>query len=315
MKKIRETETVMCNNCSGKNTRIFLENITAVDVDEMFNIVKCVRCGLAFLNPRPLRKYIGKYYPSEDYWDLKADPKKAYGYLLNIFKNNINGGRVLDVGAATGLFLSNFNKKYWDVEGTDISKIAIKIAKKKYGMEIKSGDFLDIKYPVNYFDIVTFNNVLEHVYKPKETLLKVYKVLKKGGMVIINVPNLESIGSNIFKNSWYALDVPRHLYHFTPSTLEKMLTECRFANIKIRHGYFYHNFPVLFESFRRRFSPRIQMKKNADYENKYASLKKNSFYQLFKKTVVVLSKAVFIIVALLEPTIKKGEVIVLEAVK
>lgn len=315
MKNLHGIETVICDSCSGKNTRIFLKNTSAVDNGEMFNLAKCSRCGLVYLNPRPLKKYIGKYYSSESYWDQKANPKKSYGYLLNIIKHKIKSGRVLDIGAATGLFLSNFKKGNWEIEGTDISKIAAKIAKNKYGLVIKIGDFLDIKYPTNYFDLVTFNNVLEHLYKPKETLVKVHKVLKKGGTVLITVPNLDSFGSKLFKNSWYALDVPRHLYHFTPSTLKKMIVDSGFKIVKVRHGYFYHNFPVLFESFRRRFSPRIQMKGKANYDNRSEALKKDSIYQLFKNTVVVLSKAVFIIVALLEPVIRKGEVIVLEAVK
>jgi hypothetical protein len=140
-------------------------------------------------------------------------------------------------------------------------------------------------------------------------------VLKKGGIVLITVPNLDSVGSKLFKQSWYAMDVPRHLYHFTPSTLENMVINCGFKIVKIRHGYFYHNFPVLFESFRRHFSPRIQMKKDAGYDSRSMSLKKNLIYQLFKNIVVVLSKVAFVVIANIEPIFQKGEVIVLEATK
>jgi len=315
MRNFTKVETVTCNNCSSKKSHTFLNNIDAVDNNETFNTVKCSNCGLVYLSPRPQKKYIGKYYSSENYWDKKASPKKAYKYLLNIINSRVSKGRILDVGAATGLFLRNYKNKDWEIEGTDVSKIATDYAKKKYGIKIKLGDFLDIKYPDGYFDIVTFNNVLEHVYKPKETLIKVHKVLKDGGMTLITVPNLNSIGLTLFKQNWYALDVPRHLYHFDPKVLKKMLIDSGFNNIKIRHGYFYHNFPVLFESFRKKFSPRIQMKKDTNYFAKSTALKKNLIYQMFKNVVVIFSKAIFIVIAYIEPVIKKGEVIVLEATK
>lgn len=315
MRNFKNMETVLCNNCSSKKSHTFLNDIDAVDNNETFNTVKCNKCGLVFLNPRPQKKYIGKYYSSENYWDKKANPKKAYKYLLNIINCKISKGRILDVGAATGLFLRNFKNKKWEIEGTDVSKIAIDYAKEKYGIKLKLGDFIDIKFQENYFDVITFNNVLEHVYKPKETLIKVHKVLKDGGMVLITVPNLDSIGLTLFKQNWYALDVPRHFYHFTPTILKKMLIESGFKDVKVRHGYFYHNFPVLFESFRKKFSPRIQMKNDANYDIKNMELKRNIIYQVFKNMVVIFSKAIFVVIAAVEPIFGKGEVIVLEATK
>ncbi len=309
----KRRKTITCDNCSSRSSSIFLKNIASVEGDEVFNIERCNRCGLAYVNPRPLKKNISDYYPQKDYWDKNADPRRAYSYLLGILRPRTKTGKILDIGAGTGLFLSLFKKNGWITIGVEVSETAVKIARKNYAVVLKKGEFANNKFPKNYFDVVTLNNVLEHLYNPKETLTKIRGVLKNGGIVLISVPNLESVGFKLFKKNWYGLDIPRHLYHFTPSTLKKMVIGCGFEVVNIHHGYWYHNFAALFESFRRFSSPRIKMKKSTNYKKINSDLKRNQIYQLIKNIIVIASKLIFCAITFFEPVFQRGEIFVLEA--
>jgi len=309
-----ENELVFCNSCGSKVSSVLVKNVFSRK-GGIFNVEKCTRCGLAYLNPRPTNRKIYKYYSQKTYWGGDVKHEKSYSYLLHILLSRIRKGRILDIGAGTGLFLSIFKKDNWEISGVEFSKIAVDIARKHNGIILQKGDFLEKKFPANYFDVISLNNSLEHLYKPKETLLGVHRVIKKGGIVLITVPNLESIGFKFFRKNWYGIDAPRHLYHFTPATLSKMVSDCGLKVMQVKHGYWQHNFPILFESFRRYSSPRIKIEGSANYEQKSRFLEKNSIYQLIKNIVVVLSKVFFGIIAFLEPIFRKGEVFVMEVTK
>jgi SAM-dependent methyltransferase len=314
-------EYINCDNCKSSKYIIFLDDISSWEYEEKFRLVKCSNCGLVYLNPRPKASFISSYYPKESYWgtNLKKripDPfwkekrDKAYEVIYKeIFKRK-DKGNILDIGAGTGLFLTKFSPILsWKMYGTELSKEASLYAGKVYGIKLESADFLDIKYPPNYFDVITLNNSLEHLHKPRESLEKAFKCLKSKGLIVITVPNIKSIGFKIFTKDWHQLDLPRHLYHFSPDTLSKILRDIGFNIVGINHGYKEHNYYSLFESFRFKYSPRF--KNNSSKGNNKGKSKVNLIVELGK----IFTKVFANLLCLIEPIIGSGEVFTIYATK
>ena len=108
--------------------------------------------------------------------------------------------------------------------------------------EIYQGDMFSQNFPQNSFDVVRYSHVLEHVPSPKNELLKVRHLLKKGGKVLIIVPNIDSIFFKIFKEYWYPLEAPRHFYQFSPKTLTRLLLGSGFNSVEIKYSQPPHTF-------------------------------------------------------------------------
>jgi 2-polyprenyl-3-methyl-5-hydroxy-6-metoxy-1,4-benzoquinol methylase len=289
-----------------------LDNLTSIEHDEKFRLVRCKKCGLIYLNPRPTINEIDKYYPSRAYWSENENAEETHGYLYRLI-NNVKKGRVLDIGAGTGVFLSGFKKRGWKIDGVELSPIAVSMAKRKFKINLRKGDLLNIKLPENKFDLITLNHVLEHLYKPRQTLVKIARLLKKGGTIMISCPNIEGIGVGLFKNKWYAIDAPRHLYQFNTLTIRRMLTESGFKIVKVNHSFYWDNFYVLFESFRRAFSPRFNKKNGEVYEYNEPGVKIQQ--SLAKKVGILIAKVLSGIIAAVEPLLGRGEIVTILAVK
>ncbi len=275
--KITKAEDhVSCDLCGKSKYTNFLNNITAWDHQGKFNLVKCTNCSLVYLNPRPSLSKIGKYYSTEVYWewnkngeDLKLRNIK-FGDLYKIIFNKKSKGKILDIGTGDGLFLTKFKEQGWKVIGTELSKYASKNTSKKYNIEVKTGDFLKIKFKSSEFDVITLNHVLEHLYSPKKTLLKIKYNLKKRGMLVITIPNIDSLGFRIFNKNWHALQPPRHLYHFSPKTIVELLNATGFEVDGFNFNYKSHILYSLFETFRFSFSPKFKKTRNGGlFDSKY----------------------------------------------
>lgn len=305
-------ETTSCNWCGSDRYSVFLDNLASIEFNEEFRLVKCKKCGLIYLNQRPTKKEIGRYYPP-GYWPENCNAENTSTYLYKLVRSYISGGSVLDIGAGTGLLLNWFKKRGWKVDGVEISPVAGLVAKRKFKINLRIGDFLDVKLPENKFDLITLNHVLEHVYEPRQTINKVAKLVKKGGMVMISCPNIEGIGPYLFKNKWYAVDAPRHLYQFNYLTLSRMLERAGFKILKVDYSFYWDNFYALFESFRRAFSPRFDKKGGNIYESNNSGAK--TVQSPVKKAGILVAKALSGIIAAVEPVAGRGEVITILAKK
>jgi SAM-dependent methyltransferase len=132
----------------------------------------------------------------------------------------------LDVGCGTGSFLNDVQAfTGCQVYGVDISKTAAKTAKESYGLDILTGTIFESSFANGYFDVITAWSYLEHVNDPIQVMLKISSLLKPGGCLIMNTPNFDSLNSKIFRDKWYHLDCPRHLYLYTPETITALLQE------------------------------------------------------------------------------------------
>jgi 2-polyprenyl-3-methyl-5-hydroxy-6-metoxy-1,4-benzoquinol methylase len=240
-----------CPICSHEH---FNEYLTVKDHSiskQNFNIVSCKSCGFRFTNPIPDENEIGAYYQSEDYVSHSDSTKGIVNKLYHFVRNRslksklkiINGhakkGTVLDIGCGTGYFLKICKEDGWHIDGMEPDQGARMLAQQNTGMSIK-GNLFDINPPTKY-NIITMWHVLEHVHKLNDSIQHIYNLLEDNGTLVVAVPNINSYDSSIYKEYWAALDVPRHLYHFTQKDVDKLLTKSGFTKEKI--------YPMVYDSF------------------------------------------------------------------
>ncbi len=163
------------------------------------------------------------YHRDEDY--IK-NQELFRNYFLVIFKKVLTykkHGSILEIGSSTGLLLEIFKKYRWKVQGVEPSKKSSDFAIKR-GIPTIQQTFEKANITSKY-DVVVLNHVLEHLKNPHEVLKKVHKLLNKGGIVIVNVPNAGSLSAQIFGEKWEYVLPDEHLWQFTPKSLEKLLQE------------------------------------------------------------------------------------------
>jgi SAM-dependent methyltransferase len=230
-------ETVACNLCGcEQHTKVYEMPDRRFFREEFFRVVECDRCGLAFVNPRPDRAEMQKYYPPEYYQD---PPTASHGrYLTRRFtrqasylKELESGGarrKLLDVGCANGDFPRFMAARGWEVEGVEISESSQRIT----DFPVYTQELQDIPVNEPAYDAVTAWAVLEHVHDPMAYFRKASQLVKKGGLFVFLVPNFCSVASRHL----FCEDVPRHLYFFTRETVREYLQKTGFALDKEDNG-------------------------------------------------------------------------------
>jgi len=241
-------EEVNCNLCGANDAElIYVQKDRLMKLPGSFCLVQCRQCGLLYLNPRPTLEEIKRYYP-EEYGPYNVTPEDEpswinrldhnYGYWKRARLVNRacpRGGRVLDVGCATGNFLNMLRRLGpWDLYGLDITPEASQYARERYGIRTFTGVLADAGYPDAYFDVVTMWDVMEHVYDPTSTMNEVHRILKPGGLFLARVPNVSTWDARLFGPYWVGLDAPRHLYVFSPTTFNGLLHKAGFSVRKMR---------------------------------------------------------------------------------
>ncbi len=257
MKKRRRC--IVCN--SSQATTLFQIEDKMFNVSGLFTVRQCKQCSLVFIDPQPSQKILKRHYPSSHYYSYQSTDREGFfdtvrTYLLrhyyrpsllsrfiSIVIKNVPAipsyktkGKVLDVGCGIGDTLEILAELGWEPYGLEIDKKAVAIAKKKGLSRVRLGSHKDIRrYPNNYFDAVRLYHVIEHIDDPRLCLRLIYRKLKKGGELIIGTPNYHSFARFLFGNYWYNLDVPRHLFIFSPDTLQRMFLDIGFTDLQAEY--------------------------------------------------------------------------------
>lgn len=241
-------EYVTCNLCGANDTKLLFK---AKDRDwgtgDIFNIVRCNKCGLVYVNPRPDKNEIKKYYPPETWPRGKAKidfeaatinnqpwrkvMKLRTAHLLKYIEN----GRILDIGCGDGFFLKYLEEKGWKVCGVEPGEVGSRYAREVLGIEVFTGNLEDANFPDNWFDAASLYAVFEHLPDPVKTLKEIGEILKPGGILFISVPNFGGIESKLFGEKWVAIKAQFHFYHFTPGTLSRIVHKAGFRVLEIKH--------------------------------------------------------------------------------
>lgn len=213
---------------------IFFQKVRDYSVSkEIFELHHNPEYDLLITFPKPSLEKLPSYYESEDYIS-HTDGKRSlfermYHFIKNIALKNkvklINAqsgkGKLLDIGAGTGDFLAVAKKEGWQTIGIEPNDKAKAIA-------ISKGvDFADSLSDLesNSFDVVTMWHVLEHVPNLDEYITELKRLLKPAGTILIAVPNFKSFDANYYGRFWAAYDVPRHIWHFSKTAIQKLFAE------------------------------------------------------------------------------------------
>jgi len=260
-------ETISCNLCGGSDTELlFGVSDSSTSQKQKFNIVRCRSCDLVYVNPRPTQGVISRYYPQDSYYSYRFQDQNTLkrrirnhvleeegGYshsgkddilviamgkiIKHLLKNQVlmsipyvPGGKALDIGCGCGELLLWLKNHGWsEVCGVEMSRSAADLAN-RHGLNVFCGTLEQARYPDRFFDLISLNQVLEHMHDPMQTLKEVHRMLKPDGLLLVGVPNFGSFENAVLgRHQSILTEVPRHLYHFTLRTLTRMLDESGFS--------------------------------------------------------------------------------------
>ncbi len=241
--------------CCGSNaiTKVFKCRDHTVSKEE-FEIWECSNCTFRFTQNVPDEANISTYYQSAEYVS-HSDTKQGFiNRLYHIVRNHtlkskqrlvqkvtkLKSGSVLDVGAGTGAFAHTMLQAGWKVTGLEPDATARANALLNYVLKLNELSVLH-QLETNSFDVITMWHVLEHVHDLHGYLQTYLRILKRDGRLIIAVPNYTSYDAAVYKNYWAAYDVPRHLYHFSPASMQVLLEQKGFLLEAVK--------PMWFDSF------------------------------------------------------------------
>lgn len=221
---------------------------------ELFTIMECQNCSLRFTSDAPAQNLIGPYYKSEDYISHTNTSKGLVNGLYQVVRKftlqqkrkliqRFTGhlaGSILDLGSGTGAFVATMKTAGWQVMGLEPDADARKIAYDTFGVNLTDlSSFYQLQK--SSYDAITMWHVLEHVHSLHEYMAQLKNLLKQDGRLFIAVPNYTSGEAQVYKTDWAAYDVPRHLYHFSPASMQKLVS---------LHGLKIYSYqPMWFDSF------------------------------------------------------------------
>jgi len=222
-----------CQLCQAKNPQLLYKLKTS-------NIFRCTNCNFAYSDYKMNSKQVLNLY-NESYfktWGIQEDEgykivrkmKMAtfnqYLDLIDQFSENKKSTRrkILDIGCATGFLLESAKAKGYICYGVEVSDYACRLAKKTFGNNIFCGSLKDVRFPSNFFDVVTMSDVLEHFTNPLEELKEVCRILKKKAILLIVTPNLASLSAKVMKKYWTNFK-EEHLFYFDVENMRSALKQ------------------------------------------------------------------------------------------
>jgi 2-polyprenyl-3-methyl-5-hydroxy-6-metoxy-1,4-benzoquinol methylase len=241
--------TIPCCVCDSRDAvpwRIAGDNL--LGGSQTWHAVRCRRCGTRRLDPRPPADTMSRYYAPETYARAEAADSEI-GRRLDTLAAHLADraarlatapGEVLDVGCGDGRFLLAMRERGWRITGTETDPVAAGLARSRTGATVLEKPLEEMPLSNASFDLVTLLHVLEHVPDPRETLNACRALLRPGGALFVALPNAGSPEACLFGSAWYHLDLPRHLWGFTPSSLTRLAQEAGFTQLSVRQ------YPLLF---------------------------------------------------------------------
>ena len=233
---------VACNLCRGSESKHLFSA-------RSFNVVKCLNCGLVYLNPMPYPEDIAKVYDTHQYYCNKGDQEGSplgyadyamlEGHLTFVADEllrpvrHIKTGRLLDVGCGMGLMLNHFRELGWDTYGIDVSTYATEYARNQLGLKVFTGVVDELDLPESFFDVVTMALVIEHIPNPKGMLEAIRRLMKPGAVIIIATHDIDGLWPRIVKGRWRHFNIPEHVHFFSKSTLKRMLEDTGFFTFRM----------------------------------------------------------------------------------
>jgi 2-polyprenyl-3-methyl-5-hydroxy-6-metoxy-1,4-benzoquinol methylase len=246
-------EPAACPFCSGERSELFYEapDRFAPRAGPAYKIHRCLQCNMIYLNPRPVEEKSGQFYEHADYLPFAsiASSPSLFARIYELVRranlrwkrrivteflqrntgqrtpSNEQQATLLDVGCGTGEFLVEMKTAGWQVEGLERDERAARWATEHYQIPATVGRVEQLADSTQQYDLITMWHVLEHLYHPGAALEILARRLRKGGCLLIAVPNIAGVDARVYKSNWVALDAPRHVNHFSLETLGRLTSK------------------------------------------------------------------------------------------
>ena len=248
-----------CYACSGAGDLLYTDQPDRVfSAAGTWSVRRCrsAECGMLWLDPMPVEEdlpfaYENYYTHGESIHSLRHRVgsmlyRAATNTLLSLagipqeqkrvsrmFLGEGRGSTLLDIGCGAGAFVSKMQARGWSASGIDMDAEAVAAARSRYDVDVQQGVVEDLVAKGRTFDVVTANHVIEHVVDPVGFLVQCRKLLRGNGRVILVTPNAGSFGHRRFGPYWRGLEVPRHLWVFTPSALRECARRAGLADLAL----------------------------------------------------------------------------------
>jgi GT2 family glycosyltransferase/2-polyprenyl-3-methyl-5-hydroxy-6-metoxy-1,4-benzoquinol methylase len=213
-----------------------------------FQIAQCKNCGLIRLSPRPKPAQLAHFYPGNYWFDPAEDTASRWAeqYRRLVLQDHVNfvfqsyrkasqSGPILDVGCGGGLLPGMLRERGFLAMGLDSSQQACQIAWQGHHVPAVRGDLNNAPFPPESFSLITLFHVLEHLTNPGDYLDAAAKLLRPGGHLIVQVPNIDSWQFRLLGARWNGLDIPRHLTDFRTEDVVFFLEKHGFEILRIKH--------------------------------------------------------------------------------
>jgi len=242
-------EVATCQVCGSEDHRTLFE-------EHPYRVRRCQECSLVFVTPRWDDTHIQRVYDA-DYWN--SDSPKTIGYAdyageaelylktyrrrLRLVKEQVTpGGRILDVGCAAGYFLRVMRDAGYEVYGVELSHAIAQHAIDHLGADrVHVGTLEEASgapgFEPGSFDLVTLWDVIEHVPDPQALLRQAAAMLVPSGNLIIETQNVDSRFAGLLGRRWHHYKHEEHIYHFSPSTMPRLLEQGGFRMTRMTSDY------------------------------------------------------------------------------
>jgi len=223
----------VCSNRLVPYLRAVKDHVTG----QQFDVLKCPDCGVGITHPFPeqLEVHYAGYYGSRHSFTANYCARRRIALVAKMAGAG-QGRRLLDVGCGDGTFLRAASDAGWHAVGTELNPDPAR----SLGFEVFSS--LDECAGHGPFSCVSLWHSLEHMSDPRAVFAKIRHLIADDGVVFIAVPNFDGLQSKAFRASWLHLDVPRHLYHFTATSLDRVLNQTEFTPVAHWHQEFEYDF-------------------------------------------------------------------------
>ena len=220
-----------CPLCSYEKISFHISCIDYFVSKEIFALNRCDVCGFVFTQDHPDESEIYKYYQSDDYISHSDTSKGLINKIYRLVRQamlikkrriikkltGLKKGSILDIGSGTGHFAASMQKAGWLAKGVEINEKARNSSSSAFRLEIIGPEKIPTLETAG-FDCITMWHALEHLPDPFKYLSEVTRLLKPRGLCLVALPNCGSYDAEHYRQFWAAYDVPRHLWHFSPST-------------------------------------------------------------------------------------------------
>jgi 2-polyprenyl-3-methyl-5-hydroxy-6-metoxy-1,4-benzoquinol methylase len=205
-----------------------------------FELLRCHSCGHRSLDARMSDEQIAdlytRYYPRSSFdLDAWSPPEESDGFdawwhgrRANAFRWVPRNVRVLDIGCGFGESLGYHRARGCDAHGVEADANILRVAE-RHGLQVRHGLFDAAHYAPASFDVVTLDQVLEHVSEPGRVLRGIHQVLRPGGLLVLSTPNADGWGAKLFGGRWIHWHAPYHLQFFSHDSMQRIAEEAGFS--------------------------------------------------------------------------------------